>query len=68
MALNKEFDPMSEMPGLKKMAPLLLVVVAIFFLWAFSHSPDRERGSAGWSHKVQASSGLLPGLHLWCRT
>jgi regulator of protease activity HflC (stomatin/prohibitin superfamily) len=36
MALNKDFDPMSEMPGLKKMGPFIIVAVALFFLWAFS--------------------------------
>jgi regulator of protease activity HflC (stomatin/prohibitin superfamily) len=36
MALNREFDPASDMPGLKKMSPFLIVAAALFLLWIFS--------------------------------
>lgn len=36
MALNKDFDPMSEMPGLKKMSPFAIVAAVLFLLWVFS--------------------------------
>jgi regulator of protease activity HflC (stomatin/prohibitin superfamily) len=36
MALTKDFDPLSEMPGIKKMSPLIIVAVALVLLWAFS--------------------------------
>ena len=36
MALNKDFDPVSDMPGLKKMSPFIVVAVVLFLLWAFS--------------------------------
>src|SRR5438105_6005171 len=36
MALNKDFDPVSDMPGLKKMSPFIIVAVVLFLLWAFS--------------------------------
>ena len=65
MALNKEFDPMSEMPGLKKMAPLLLVVVALFFLWAFSPFTLIGAGERGVVYnKVQGRLRIIPqGFH-----
>src|SRR5213592_3842126 len=36
MALNKEFDPLSEVPGLKKMSPLVILAVVLVLLWVFS--------------------------------
>ena len=36
MALGKDFDPLSEVPGIKKMSPLIIVGVALVLLWAFS--------------------------------
>jgi len=36
MALNKSFDPLSEVPGLKKMSPLVLGAAALLLLWLFS--------------------------------
>jgi regulator of protease activity HflC (stomatin/prohibitin superfamily) len=36
MALNKDFDPLSEVPGLKKMSPLVIVAAVLFILWIFS--------------------------------
>ena len=36
MALNKEFDPLSEVPGLKKMSPFVIVAVVLFLIWVFS--------------------------------
>jgi regulator of protease activity HflC (stomatin/prohibitin superfamily) len=36
MALSKDFDPLSEVPGIKKMSPLIIVGVALVLLWAFS--------------------------------
>ena len=36
MALSKDFDPVSDMPGLKKMSPFIVVAVVLFLLWAFS--------------------------------
>lgn len=36
MALNKDFDPMSEVPGLKKMSPFVIVAAVLFLVWIFS--------------------------------
>lgn len=36
MALNKEFDPLSEVPGLKRMSPFVIAAVALFLVWVFS--------------------------------
>ena len=36
MALNKDFDPVSDIPGLKKMSPFIIVAVVLIVLWAFS--------------------------------
>jgi regulator of protease activity HflC (stomatin/prohibitin superfamily) len=36
MALNKEFDPLSEVPGLKKISPFAIVAVVLILLWLFS--------------------------------
>jgi len=36
MALSKEFDPASEVPGLKKMSPFLIVAGVLFLFWIFS--------------------------------
>ena len=36
MALNKEFDPLSEVPGLKKMSPFAILAVVLVLLWIFS--------------------------------
>lgn len=36
MALGKDFDPLSEVPGIKKMSPLIIVAVALVLFWAFS--------------------------------
>jgi len=36
MALNKDFDPLSEVPGLKKMSVPAIALAAIFLLWVFS--------------------------------
>src|SRR2546422_6665868 len=36
MALNKEFDPLSEVPGLKKMSPFAILAVVLVLLWVFS--------------------------------
>ena len=36
MALGKDFDPLSEVPGIKKLSPLIIVAVALMLLWAFS--------------------------------
>ena len=65
MALNKEFDPMSEMPGLKKMAPLLLFVVAFFFLWAFSPFTLIGAGERGVVYnKLHGKLRIIPqGFH-----
>ncbi len=65
MALNKDFDPMSEMPGLKKMGPILLVVVVLFFLWAFSPFTLIGAGERGVVYnKVQGKLRIIPqGFH-----
>src|SRR5437016_13178193 len=36
MALSKDFDPLSEVPGLKKMSPLVIIAVVLVLLWVFS--------------------------------
>lgn len=36
MALNKDFDPISEVPGLKKMSPFVIVAAVLFLVWVFS--------------------------------
>src|SRR2546422_462593 len=36
MALSKEFDPLSEVPGLKKMSPFVILAVVLVLLWIFS--------------------------------
>jgi prohibitin 2 len=36
MALNKDFDPLSEVPGLKKMSPFVILAVVLILLWVFS--------------------------------
>ncbi len=36
MALNKDFDPMSEVPGLKKISPFAIVAAVLFLVWVFS--------------------------------
>ena len=36
MALNKDFDPMSEVPGLKKLSPFAIVAAVLFLVWVFS--------------------------------
>src|SRR6266581_921983 len=36
MALNKEFDPLSEVPGLKKMSPFVILAVVLVLIWVFS--------------------------------
>src|SRR5438094_10261798 len=36
MALNKEFDPLSEVPGLKKMSPFAILAVVLVLLGVFS--------------------------------
>lgn len=36
MALNKEFDPLSEVPGLKRMSPFVIVAVVLFLVWVLS--------------------------------
>ncbi|MBI3809417.1 MAG: prohibitin family protein [Nitrospirae bacterium] len=36
MALNKEFDPLSEVPGLKKMSPFVIIAAILFLFWVFS--------------------------------
>lgn len=36
MALNKDFDPLSEVPGLKKMSPLVIIAVLLLILWVIS--------------------------------
>jgi prohibitin 2 len=36
MALNKDFNPTSEVPGLKKMSPFIIVAVVLFLFWIFS--------------------------------
>ena len=36
MALNKEFDPLSEVPGLKKISPFAIVAAILFLIWIFS--------------------------------
>src|SRR5438445_6673672 len=36
MALNKEFDPLSEVPGLKRMSPFAILAVVLVLLWIFS--------------------------------
>ena len=36
MALNKAFDPLSEVPGLKRISPFVIVAVALFLVWVFS--------------------------------
>jgi prohibitin 2 len=65
MALNKDFDPMSEMPGLKKMGPILLVVIAVFFLWAFSPFTLIGAGERGVVYnKLQGKLRIIPqGFH-----
>ena len=65
MALNKEFDPMSEMPGLKKMGPFLIVAVALFFLWAFSPFTLIGAGERGVVYnKVRGKLRIIPqGFH-----
>ncbi len=65
MALNKEFDPISEMPGLKKMGPFLIVAVALFFLWAFSPFTLIGAGERGVVYnKVRGTLRIVPpGFH-----
>lgn len=36
MALNKDFDPLSEVPGLKKMSFPAIIIAGLFLLWVFS--------------------------------
>ena len=36
MALSKEFDPASEVPGLKKMGAIIIAVAVLLVLWIFS--------------------------------
>jgi regulator of protease activity HflC (stomatin/prohibitin superfamily) len=36
MALTKDFDPVSEVPGLKKMSPFLIAAGVLLVLWVFS--------------------------------
>ncbi len=36
MALNKDFDPLSEVPGLKRMSPFVIVAAVLFLVWVFS--------------------------------
>ena len=36
MALNKEFDPLSEVPGLKKLSPFAIVAGILFLILIFS--------------------------------
>lgn len=36
MALNKDFDPLSEVPGLKKISPLVIVAAVLLIFWIFS--------------------------------
>lgn len=36
MALNKDFDPLSEVPGLKKMSLPAMALAVVFILWVFS--------------------------------
>src|SRR5437867_10598483 len=36
MALSKDFDPLSEVPGLKKMSPLVIIAVVLVLLWVLS--------------------------------
>jgi len=36
MALNKDFDPVSDMPGLKKMSPFIIAILVLFLLWFLS--------------------------------
>jgi prohibitin 2 len=36
MALNKEFNPLSEVPGLKKMSPFVIIAAILFLFWIFS--------------------------------
>jgi regulator of protease activity HflC (stomatin/prohibitin superfamily) len=36
MALNKDFNPVSEVPGLKKMSPFIIVAIVLFIFWIFS--------------------------------
>jgi regulator of protease activity HflC (stomatin/prohibitin superfamily) len=65
MALNEKFDPMSEMPGLKKMGPFLLVAIALFFLWAFSPFTLIGVGERGVVYnKIQGKPRIIPqGFH-----
>jgi len=36
MALNKDFDPLSEVPGLKKMSVPGIALAVVFLMWVFS--------------------------------
>lgn len=36
MALSKDFDPISEVPGLKKISPFAIVAAVLFLVWVFS--------------------------------
>jgi regulator of protease activity HflC (stomatin/prohibitin superfamily) len=36
MALSKEFDPLSEVPGLKRMSPFVIVAAVLILLWLLS--------------------------------
>jgi prohibitin 2 len=65
MALNKDFDPTSEIPGLKKMGPFILIAVALFFLWVFSPFTLIGAGERGVVYnKLGGKLRILPqGFH-----
>jgi prohibitin 2 len=65
MALNKDFDPTSDIPGLKKMGPFVLIAVALFFLWVFSPFTLIGAGERGVVYnKLGGKLRILPqGFH-----
>ena len=65
MALNKDFNPVSEIPGLKKMSPFLIVVLALIVLWAFSPFTQIGAGERGVVYnKLGGKLRVLPpGFH-----
>ena len=65
MALNKDFDPVSDIPGLKKMSPFLIVAAVLILLWAFSPFTLIGAGERGVVYnKLRGTLRIVPeGFH-----
>src|SRR5437870_416644 len=57
MALNKEFDPLSEVPGLKRISPFAIRAVALVLLWLFS--PFVIIGAGAWGVVFNQLHGVV---------